>query len=338
MSWSTNHLNLSKKKPLVAGYTRETYDGLIPTDLNKLIRWYMDEVLYWSMEGRFLSRFCNKKTGQILYSSTYNYKDIEFCCYWYPNGNEKNYANQVIFGVTLSKLPKHIQKLTIYYRLQCEAFDCVWKSIHTFDHSDTNSNCIGWNPFNLKLTKCKKTKKIDFSCYINVLRVVYANNSIEATAESIDSCLEMTKYEWCVPQTQIRRYMACPVGQTFYSPNFGGTNDESYCLFVAPKGFDKDAKHMMIYLRLLRLPINIKIMSIDYTIQVTYTPSHPRKKRVKVKETRCINLGYAFNECTKQCVASKIPNVLDLKSLSVRITIDIQEMIDLNDKVIPKHH
>eukprot|EP01083_Nonionella_stella_P000164 483_1 len=80
---------------------------------------------------------------------------------------------------------------------------------------------------------------------------------------------------------------------------------------IAPKGFDKDAKHMMIYLRLLRLPINIKIMSINYTIHVTYTPSHPRKKRA---------------------------NVVDLKSLSVRITIDIQEMIDLNDKVIPKHH
>eukprot|EP00483_Globobulimina_turgida_P009862 UN09881 len=105
----------------------------------------MDEVLYWSMEGKFLNKFVTKKTGQILYSSTYNYKDIEFCCYWYPNGNSLNYQDQVIFGVTLSKLPEHIESLTIYYRLQCNSFNCLWKSVHTFDTNNT-SNCIGWNP------------------------------------------------------------------------------------------------------------------------------------------------------------------------------------------------
>eukprot|EP01084_Bolivina_argentea_P208014 354797_1 len=340
MGWFTKQLSLNNKKLLVSGYSRERYQGLVPTVLIKLIRWYLDEVLYWSMEGNFLKRFCKKETGQILYSSGYNYKDIEFCSYWYPNGNEKAYEDQVIFGVTLSKLPKHIEQLTIYYRLQCDAFNCVWKSIHTFDHSESNTNCIGWNPFNLKLSQCKDRNKIDFNCYINVLRIVYRNEhnkSIEATTESIDSCSEVTKYNWLIPQAQMSAFLACETGQTFYSANFGGARDDSYCLFIAPKGFRLDSEHLMVYLRLLRLPMITKRMTISYTLKVVYTLSDTTKK-VKVKETKSTKLGYAFNECTKQCVVNKIPSIVGLTSLAVYINIKIQEIVDLNDKIIPKYH
>ena len=141
-------LNLTDKKSLVSGYLRNVF-GLIPTDLIKIIRWFMDEVLYWSMEGKFLNKFLQKEPGQILYSSPYNFNtsnaNIEFCCYWYPNGNTATYKDQVIFGVTLVKLPKHIESMTIYYKLECKTFGCQWKSIHTFNQSQSKTNnCIGW--------------------------------------------------------------------------------------------------------------------------------------------------------------------------------------------------
>eukprot|EP00483_Globobulimina_turgida_P012535 UN12558 len=175
----------------------------------------MDEVLYWVMEGKFLNKFIKKRMGQICYSSTYNYKDIAFCCYWYPNGNSINYKDQVIFGVTLSTNIKHlnISSLTIYYRLPCNAFNCLWKSIHTFD-ANNPSNCIAWNPFNMKLSSCNNKKRIDFNCYINVLRIIYngGNNnkkSIDVSSECMSQTLQITKYQWIIPNNTSNSYQRC---------------------------------------------------------------------------------------------------------------------------------
>lgn len=65
MAVLSQQLSLKNKKLFVSGFAREIYGELIPTDLIKIIRWYMDEVLYWSMEGKFLRKFCSKRTGQI---------------------------------------------------------------------------------------------------------------------------------------------------------------------------------------------------------------------------------------------------------------------------------
>eukprot|EP01084_Bolivina_argentea_P226157 382042_1 len=354
MAWLSKELHLDLKKALVSGYSREEY-GLIPTDLIKIIRWYMDEVLYWLMEGKFLNKFCNKKIGQILYSSTYNYRDIEFCCYWYPNGNSANYQNQVIFGVTLSKLPSNIESLTIYYRLECKKFNCLWKSVHTFNNnkeSALNSNCIGWNPFNMRLSKCKNVKKIDFNCYINVLRIIYTNKnskcnkkSIEISAECMEPLLQITKHEWNINKYFINKLHKCDNGKTFYSSNFG--SNENYCLFFAPKGFNQNNKNvkidintnqLMLYLRILRLPINIKIMTILYSIKINYTLINNNSINHCIKEIKNANVGYGFNECTKQLLFNKIPNILLLSSLQIYVKIQIQQIIDMNNKMIPKDH
>ena len=352
MAWLSKQLGLQQKKPLVSGYIREECDGLlllVPSDLIKIIRWYLDEVLYWSMHGKFLNKFCAKKVGQILYSSTYNYGDIEFCNYWYPNGNSKNYADQVIFGVTLCKLPKYIKSLTIYYRLQCHVFNCVWKSIHTFNQSTAETNnCIGWNPFNVKLSKCKKKNRIDFNCYVNVVRIIYDDekeemNRIDTDVECIEPYYTLTKYQWILSDKQIKECHQCLQGKTFYSDNFGSI--DNYCLFVAPKGFNQDTdtemdmnkNHLMLYLRLLRLPINIKSMSITYTIKAVYT-LNGNGIEYKVKESQSTKIGYGFTECTKQCLINKVPNIMFITSLSFAVRIEIEELIDMNNKTIPKPH
>lgn len=367
--WLSKQLRLEQKKPLVSGFIRESNideDLIIPTDLIKIVRWYLDEVLYWSMQNKFLKKFCDKKVGQILYSSTYNYQGIEFCNYWYPNGNSKHYADQVIFGVTLCKLPKNVKSITIYYRLQCNIFNCLWKSIHTFEQDKCNTNnCIGWNPFNMKLSKCKNKKKIDFNCYVNVIRKVYKNDNhhpqnnhnnkhelvqVDTNCENIKESLQITKYQWLLSSAEITEAQQCELGKTFYSANFGQI--ENYCLFIAPKGFDQNIKnnadwlddnHLMLYLRLLRLPINIKKLTIRYHLKVSYTLKSNENGyglgiEYKLKEQKLIDVGYGFNECTKQCLVDKIPNILLLTSLWFDIKIEIEEMIDMNQNIIPKHH
>ena len=357
MAWLSKQLKLEQKKPLVSGYIRECDpedELLIPVDLIKIIRWYLDEVLYWSMQNKFLKKFTLKKVGQILYSSTYNYGDIEFCNYWYPNGNSKHYADQVIFGVTLCKLPKYIKSITIYYRLQCNIFSCLWKSVHTFEQKKASiNNCIGWNPFNMKLSKCKDKKKIDFNCYVNVIRIIYQNKddknklcSINPECECIDESLQKTKYQWLIQHQQLIEFQECDLGKTFYSPNFGLI--ENYCLFIAPKGFKQDIKdihdaNLMCYLRLLRLPMNIKELTIRYTIKVCYTLKQNENGyglgiEYKHKESQLVRVGYEFNECTKQILINKVPNCLLLSSLWFDIKIEVEEMIDMNHHIIPKIH
>jgi len=348
MAWLTQQLRLEQKKPLVSGYIREECHGqlLVPTDLIKIIRWYLDEVLYWSMSGKFLHKFCNKKVGQILYSSTYNYNEFEFCNYWYPNGNSAEYAEQVIFGVTLTKLPAHISSITIYYRLQCNEFNCLWKSIHTFHVKEIVNNSVGWNPFNLRLSKCQNAHKIDFNCYVNVIRVVNKQHQIDTQVECIDESMQITKFEWTLSRKQLKQFRRCELGKTFYSRNFGKI--DNYCLFLAPKGFNqnKDAEnnpktnHLMLFLRLLRLPINIRCMTICYHIKANYTlrDMDTERQHVTVKETQSVKVGYDFNRCTKQCLVDKIANVTLLSALSIELKITVMEIVDMNDKVIPKVH
>lgn len=351
----SRHLPLELKKTLVSGFSRQAYGALVPTDLIKIIRWFMDEVLYWSMQGKFLKKFIQKEAGQILYSSPYNFNtsssgNIEFCCYWYPNGNTKAYQDQVIFGVSLVNMPKHIKSMSIYYRLECKTFDCQWKSIHTFHQSQTKSNnCIGWNPFNLKLSQCHNMDKIDFNCYIDVLRIVYDDGhktAIDAEVECMNAMLQMTKYQWTIDAKQMDSFANCQLGKTFYSENFGQSGGGQYTLFAAPKGFKSQnleqngtegLNHLMLYLRVLRLPINIKKMSIRYSIKATFTTKGGHHVH-KVKECRSVKAGYALNQSTKQTLVNRIPNVTLLSSLSIDIKIEIEEMIDMNDKVIPTEH
>jgi len=343
--WLSQQLSLDRKKAFVSGFARESYGSLIPTDLIKILRWYADEVLYWSMEGKFLRKFCSKKVGQILYSSTFNFNEIEFCCYWYPNGNSATYANQTIFGVTLCHFPANIESITIYYRLHCRKFDCLWKSIHTFRRSASSfNNCIGWNPFNMKLSECKKHTQLDFNCYVKVLRVLYQKGDrrqIDAATESAphEQFRQMTKFQWMLSRQRISDCVHCEVGKTFYSDNFGGL--DNWCLFVAPKGFaerteNSGTEHLMLYLRLLRLPVNIATMAIRCQLKATYTLNSNLSQEHRAKETRLVRLGYGFSDCTKQCLADRIPNIVRLASLCIDIRVEVTEMVDMNDKAIPR--
>mmetsp|Transcript_57224 Transcript_57224/g.95088 ORF Transcript_57224/g.95088 Transcript_57224/m.95088 type:complete len:374 (-) Transcript_57224:320-1441(-) len=348
MAWLSRQLKLEQKKPLVSGYIREQCDGKleVPTDLIKVIRWFLDEVLYWSMHGKFLRKFCNKKVGQILYSSTYNYNEIEFCNYWYPSGNSTQYADQVIFGVTLTRLPKHIQSVTMYYRLQCRKFHCLWKSIHTFKQSNIgHNNCVGWNPHNLRLSRCKLAEQVDFNCFVSVIRVVYdEHDQIDLNVESVEELLQITRHQWVLGEQEMTQCQQCDVGKTFYSVNFG--RSENWCLFMSPKGFNfeqnqaADAERgskLMLYLRLLRLPINIKSLNINYVLRAHYAVKHSGVE-YKIKEAQSVSVGYGFNECTKQCFVDEIPNITQLAALSFDVKIEIEEMVDMNGKMIPKQH
>jgi len=247
----------------------------------------------------------------------------------------------------MGDLPKHIESMSIYYRLECQTFGCQWKSIHTFSQSQTKSNnCIGWNPFNLKLSKCHDLDKIDFNCYIDVLRIVYNDGhkkSIEPETECTNTMQQMTKYEWDIDERQMNAFKECQLGKTFYSDNFG---QNRFTLFVAPKGFKQESgetegvsmNHLMMYLRVLRLPINIKKMMIRYSIKATFTSKRGHYNQHKVKETRCIKAGYALNQSTKQVLISRVPNIMLLSALSIEIKLEIEEMIDMNEKTIPKEH
>ena len=134
------------------------------------------------------------------------------------------------------------------------------------------------------------------------------------------------------------QFVGCPLGKTFYSDNFGLS--DNYTLFIAPKGFNQENNednHLMIYLRVLRLPMNIKKMTIRYCVKATFTTKSANNVH-KMKESRSIRTGYGFNQSTRQCLVNRIPNIMLLSSLLIDIKIEIEEMIDMNNKVIPAEH
>ena len=96
----------------------------------------------------------------------------------------------------------------------------------------------------------------------------------------------------------------------------------------------------VLYLRLLRLPLNIKTMGIRYEIRATYTMKDIRSYRYhpehKVKESKLIHVGYGFNDCTNGCLLERIPNIVRLDSLSIDIKVEVEEMVDMNGKTIPR--
>jgi len=57
-----------------------------------------------------------------------------------------------------------------------------------------------------------------------------------------------------------------------------------------------------------------------------------------MKESQSVKVGYGFNESTKQLLCARIPNIMLLSSLSISIKIEIEQMIDMNNKVIPMEH
>jgi len=207
----------------------------------------------------------------------------------------------------------------------------------------------------MKLSECRKQRKIDFSCYVNVLRVIYKegeSRQIDAVTECIDRFSQITKYQWYLSPEYIDKCRQCELGKTFYSDNFGEI--DNYCLFIAPKGFNQegttaeiatDCNYLMLYLRLLQLPLNIKTMGIRYDIRATYVTKDRGAHKVatyryhpehKVKETKMIYVGYGFSDCTKGCLLERIPNIVRLESLSIDIKVEVEVMVDMNDKTIPK--
>merc|ERR1712228_3967 len=215
-----------------------------------------------------------------------------------------------------------------------QTFDCLWKSVHKFIKTN-NKSVIGWNPFNLQLSQCRDQKKIEFNCFVAALRIIYKNGEvINEMVDGEDTFAKSTKFEWNISENEMKRFNASQIGKTFYSQNFGHLDFENFCFFIVPKGLNTNC--LQIYLRLLRLPTNIKKMRIRYWMTVKYETNDDKKKGIIIKtESHSVDVGFGYNHCTKQCLMNQIPNISQLSLLSIGIKIKLENIINLNNECIP---
>eukprot|EP01084_Bolivina_argentea_P295404 508573_1 len=134
-------------------------------------------------------------------------------------------------------------------------------------------------------------------------------------------------YEWNIDNELLAQMKECKYGKMFYSNNF---ENDYFCLSVAPNGWSYGNKGITyLYLRLLKLPIGIGSMNVNYEIYYIDDNAKPWT----YAHTIDLNSNTSSRISRTMCDFSKI---LSVSTLKFRIAIVIKHIYDEQNEEINK--
>eukprot|EP01083_Nonionella_stella_P032790 89717_1 len=281
-----SHLRLlltrKQKNQLINGYIRESKSNFIPPVLIEIVRLFYNNLRSLRIDGNNLEEFlhCNKPMVTEMFSinDDIRYKDIRFRMGIYPNGLRKNKTDAIEFYIKLKALPTKQQNtqfdhdidcIKIYYQLFCKQTESEWKGVIKMGLNEY----IVWSPYMMRLSQCKQNqyKSLFFCCDIKILSLYFKNGAKAQIAKPI--IMNKTEhFTWNIEDKKtLNSLHTAQYGFCSFSANFGGSNDDCWCLKYYPQGMKANDFRGAIFVRLLRKPIRINRLKVRYKIEVNNT-------------------------------------------------------------------
>jgi len=158
---------------------------------------------------------------------------------------------------------QRVEQIEIYYELYCQETQCEWKGVTMM----TLNEYIVWSPLMMRLSECNHFGSLFFSSDIDVLSLHFKDGRMKPVAHPTwmnkDEC-----FEWNIDdKATLKRIYGTGSGQCYFSPNFGGINEDNWCCKYYPEGIKGGDEKGAIFLCLLRKPMAIKKLKVRYRIE-----------------------------------------------------------------------
>eukprot|EP01084_Bolivina_argentea_P098893 177779_1 len=317
---------------LVFGYIKQNSVIAMPVDITKLCFEFYNDVIDWLLSDKTLHKFLNAKSGEKLLGPKFEICNIPFQLILYPNGVAKGYVSYFLEFIK-DKLPTHIEDFSVFLNLFCSATLAEFQSPLTMAYISNKSRTsrIGWFRYNMKLEeyKNKNYKSINFACYINPIHIQYQSSKTLTTCNSLVTKYE---YEWTVSDDTLHALKTASKGQCYYSPSF---NSDCFCIVIIPKGRMTDnTENVKVFIKLLKLPLNVSYVSIDYELNVCSENESDNMKYastaklgyIKRRNVASSTLSYATSKC-----------IFDAH-LSIKAVVEITTVFDKDGIAINHDH
>lgn len=165
--------------------------------------------------------------------------------------------------VSVAMAVEAVEQIEIYYELYCQETQCEWKGVTML----TLNEYIVWSPFMMKLSECNEFGSLFFSADIDVLALHFEGGRMKPVAQPTwmnkDEC-----FSWNIDdEARLHRIYGSGFGQCYFSPNFGGLNEDNWCCKYYPEGVKQGDGRGAIFLCLLRKPLAVKRLRVRYRIE-----------------------------------------------------------------------
>eukprot|EP01084_Bolivina_argentea_P263534 446078_1 len=338
---------LNRNELLVFGYLRENFiDILIPLDLHNIFSEYINDVTEWKIKGTELQKFHNigldlKMNGPTFELTKYIHFQLKITPK-YKYGDEQ----YTILWLTLNDktLLKSIKDIQFYFVLYFIEGSFEYKHITTLSKGEYNTDQM-WYTYSLKYsyTKNEKFNKLQFGCYVEILRINYhKNKEIKWLTNSLQIHKEH-KYIWTLNKNEIKRFKQSQIDYSLYSENF---NNNSFCIVIAPNGlsvYQQGNGLVFMKMKLLKLPPKIDQIKYKYHLKlIGYNQSKMTNKNCissnRIEMNRFVEgvFNYSRTGLNSKDKDMKFELLKDVEYVKIIATMCIKKLYGVNGKEIIK--
>ena len=325
-----NRLDRDKKTKLVTGYISNYALLDIPEDITNLCHVFYDDVIYWKCSQKYIKKCIlshNINTGAAIRGPSFiGEKDIEYEFIIYPKGSQPLYNGycEIFFRVKNTNFENEIEKLILYFELGCIETNTEYRNIGQFSIDDTWSN---WYPFNMKSAELQglyKNNFLTFNIYIDIIQIKYKSNCLKLDYYKNIKIYKKSGYKWIVKGKLLKNFIFYPDNKRFYSSNY--FQDNCWCLYATPNTKHANS-YFQIYLRLIRLPKDIKTIKIECYFQININSKNENNSFIK---------QFNYDDNSLLLATLKPSQLLDAKKLIFNVNVNILKVYDYNDKLVAK--
>eukprot|EP01084_Bolivina_argentea_P118576 210359_1 len=174
---------------LTFGYVNEEYNGILPTQLIKLMQLFYDEYCYWILKDAKLKKFLKKKTGKYTFCpKSFTIKGIVFKIGAFPNGVGNISSGLVKMGLKVEYLPENIQYIEYYYEINCESLNYKSKTLCKATHMNRHGHVKGI----CRSSQIQTLETVCFNCKTDIKYIKYKK--------------DCNKNDYCAPINKIRKH------------------------------------------------------------------------------------------------------------------------------------
>eukprot|EP01083_Nonionella_stella_P156174 505373_1 len=242
------------------------------------------ESVHFAIKDSDLTQFYKTNCGQEFASKALSISNIHFQIYIYPNGHKKEQFGYIQFMVVPwpTTFESNIKSITVRCQLYCGALQVMFKQVQTLHKV---SDIIRWLPHRIAAPQPQYTKHLDFVCDIELLRIKYKSNGLRRKLSLHSTRREDSLSLPCMdnvfqPQSSLLKshvdivwtisneMLQLFINASNTTSHYTQTMNSMWSLCVFPNGMtQKDNENVMLLLKLMRLPPEIRSIDVDVEIQ-----------------------------------------------------------------------
>mmetsp|Transcript_7725 Transcript_7725/g.11967 ORF Transcript_7725/g.11967 Transcript_7725/m.11967 type:complete len:364 (+) Transcript_7725:41-1132(+) len=340
-------LTRQQKDLLINGYVRDTANDFLPTVLIQVVHLFYNHLRSLKLEHDHLDEFLFLSKPMVTETFSINsfplYRDIKFRMGVYPNGIRKNQRDSIEFYIKLKSMNEALERITCYYHMFEQHTQSEWKGVASLSLNEY----VVWSPYLMRLSQCQQLatyanlNALFFSCDIKILALQFKNGRRTQVARHM-LMNQHESYTWNVTDTlQLRQrpLQRRQFGSCLFSPNFGGTNQDNWCVKYYPEGIKRDDFRGAVFIRLLRTPPKVKTLRCRYCIYEIVDDACAERIVEEIKDfshaAANVSHGYWLKKLSVHCSGDGVGVMQQLRRHAFQVHIDVLEIFDFEDRSVP---